>query len=250
MYAILRELRRFLPEFRQKRLLDIGCGPMHKTAVFQALGFQCCAVDDLNDSWHLRDGNIQQIKDYAKRIGIKFYHQKPGDYTIPFGVGSFDVVCSLAVIEHLHESPREMLNCMGTLARPNGLLVITMPNSVNLRKRLSVLFGRTNYPPVDMFYNYIGVWRGHVREYTLREAVYICEASGFEVLSNTTFEYVAHMKLAFPLKQLYLFLGSLVPTGRSGLLVICRKPESWKPAKEDPEACRRALARGIPEGVA
>ena len=117
MYAILRELKRYLPEFRKKRLLDIGCGPMEKTAVFQSLGFRCCAADDLNDPWHHRNGNIKKIKEYAKKAGINFCHQKPGEYTIPFEVGSFDVVCSLSVIEHLHESPRGMLNFMGTLCQ-------------------------------------------------------------------------------------------------------------------------------------
>jgi hypothetical protein len=139
---------------------------------------------------------------------------------------------------------------MGAFARPGGLLVIVMPNSVNLRKRLSVLMGRTNYPPVDMFFNCIGHWRGHVREYTLRETEYICSASGFEVVSSTTFESLAHEKMPPPLRQLYLLLGNINKTLRSHLLVICRKPESWQAVKEDPEAYRRVLARGVPKGVA
>ena len=250
MYAISYELRKYLKEFKHKRLLDIGSGPMDKTGIFQMLGFDCWAADDLNDPWHLRNNNINKINEYAKNIGIDFYHQNPGEYNIPFEVNSFDVVCSLAVIEHLHESPRGFLNSMGTFARPGGLIVVVMPNSVNLRKRLSVLLGRTNYPPVDMFFNCIENWRGHVREYTLKETEYICRASGFEVLLGTTFEHLAHQQLRTPLRQLCILLGNIIPTLRSGLLVVCRKPESWKALKDDPEAYRRSLARGVPNGVA
>jgi len=250
MYAILHELRKFLSEFEQKRLLDIGSGPMDKTGIFQMMGFRCHAVDDLNDPWHQRNGNIRKIKEYAKRLNINFYHQRLGDYTIPFEASSFDVVCSFAVIEHLHESPRGLLNSMGNCARPGGLIVITIPNSVHLKKRLSVLLGSSNYPPVDMFYHSIGTWRGHVREYTLDETVYICKKSGFKVLSSTTFECIAYDKLNFPLRHLYLLLGSIVSTLRSSHLVICKKPEDWKPIKDSPEAYRKALARGVPKGVA
>lgn len=250
MYAISYELRKYLKEFEHKRLLDIGSGPMDKTGILQMLGFDCWAADDLNDPWHLRNNNINKINEYAKNIGIDFYHQNPGEYNIPFEVNSFDVVCSLAVIEHLHASPRGFLNSMGTFARPGGLIVVVMPNSVNLRKRLSVLLGRTNYPPVDMFFNCIENWRGHVREYTLKETEYICRASGFEVLSSTTFEHLAHQQLRTPLRQLYILLGNIIPTLRSGLLVVCRKPESWKALEDDPKAYRRSLARGVPNDVA
>lgn len=250
MHAIVHALRKHLPRSEGKRLLDIGSGPMDKTGIFRMLGFACYAVDDLNDPWHLRDDNQARIKRYAEDIGVVFHHQNPGDHSIPFEIGSFDVVCSLSVIEHLPESPRGLVNAMGTFAQTGGLLVIAMPNSVNLRKRLSVLMGRTNYESVDTFFRCVGPWRGHVREYTLAETEFICRASGFEVLSCTTFEHLAHEKLPMPLRQLYILLGNMVPTFRSGLLVICRKPDSWEPVREDPESYRRSLTRGVPNGVA
>jgi len=186
--------------FENKCLLDIGCGPMDKTGVFQLLGFQCYAVDDLSDPWHHRNNNIQKIKNYAKRLGISFFHQQEDDLPLPFEPKSFDVVCAFAVIEHLHESPRNLLNTMGSFLRTNGLLIITMPNSVNLSKRLSVLMGQTNYVPVDQFFYSIDTWRGHVREYTLNEVVYICKESGFDVVSSTLIESLAHKKLGTPLR--------------------------------------------------
>lgn len=227
--ALVKELNKHLDSFKGKRLLDIGCGPMSKTAIFQLLGCHCYGVDDLSDPWHLEGTNIQKIKNFAAQIGINFYKQKDGDYSIPFDESSFDLVTSLSVIEHLHESPREMLNSMGKMVREGGLIVIKMPNSVNFRKRLSVLRGKTNYPPVNQFYDSDGTWRGHVREYTLQEIIYICKRSGFKVLSATTFEHLAHEKLVSPLREIYLMICNLIPTLRSSLLVVCKKPPGWKP---------------------
>ncbi|MEI6066090.1 MAG: methyltransferase domain-containing protein [Methylococcaceae bacterium] len=248
--AILRELNKFVSDFEGKKLLDIGSGPMDKTAIFQFMGFQCYAVDDLSDPWHNRDSNINLIKSFAKSTGINFFHQKDGDYTIPFDAQSFDVVCSLAVIEHLHESPRSLLNTMGNYLKVNGLLVVVMPNSVNLRKRLSVLIGRTNYVPVEQFFYSDGLWRGHVREYTLAEAEFICRQSGFEVVASRTFESLAQVKLKTPFRQLYLLMGSVLPTTRSSLLVVCRKPPTWMPVESDFAAFRKACAGSVPKGVA
>lgn len=248
--TILREVSKYLLDFKNKRLLDIGSGPMDKTGVFQLSGFQCHACDDLNDPWHRRDNNIELIKNYAKKLGISFFHQDEGNYQLPFEDGSFDVVCSFSVIEHLHDSPRSLLNTMGTFAKDDGLLVLAMPNSASLRKRLSLLAGKTNYVPVDQFFYSIGTWRGHVREYTLPETVYICKEIGFEVLSSTTFEHLAQKKLNFPLRQLYIFLGNIFPTLRSGVLVVCRKPKSWMPLKENSEMFKKTLAKSVPNGVA
>lgn len=249
MYSILRAMKRYVPVFQGRRLLDIGSGPMDKTGIMQALGFRCSAVDDLRDPWHLRGDNIVRIRAYAERLGIEFHHQIEGVRTVPFDEESFDVVSALAVIEHLHESPRHLLNTMGRYLKTGGLLLVTMPNSVNLRKRISVLLGKTNYNPVDELYFASGTYRGHVREYTLSETVYICEQSGFDVIHSMTFEHHAHSKLAFPLREVYVALGHIAKRLRSGILVIGRKPKGWMPVGEDEERYRRAVLDAVPEGV-
>lgn len=231
-------------------LLDIGSGPMDKTAVFQGLGFRCFAVDDLSDPWHLRGDNRQRIEKFARRQGIVFHRQSDGDYSIPFEMDRFDVATIFDVIEHLHESPRSILNAAGVHLRTGGLLAVTMPNAVNLRKRVSVLRGSSNYPPVDQFFLSCGGWRGHVREYTLPETVYLCEAAGFEVLSATTYEGNAYDKLSGLRLAAYLQISKLVPTFRSGLCVVARKPVGWWPRAEDAEAFRRVQLSSVPEAVA
>ena len=230
------------------RLLDIGSGPMDKTAVFQAMGFACSAVDDLGDPWHRRGDNLEKIEAFARANGIAF-HLQEGPNTLPFPAGSFDVVTVFDVIEHLHESPRELLNTAGAQLKPGGVLAVVMPNAVNLRKRLAVLRGRTNYPAVDQFYLSPQGWRGHVREYTLGEMVRVCEVAGFQVESATGFEGNAWDQLGGIRLRAYLALARRVPTLCSALLVVARKPEGWTPKPADPEAFRRAQAGSVPEAV-
>jgi SAM-dependent methyltransferase len=230
------------------RLLDIGSGPMDKTAVFAALGFDCSAVDDLGDAWHRRGDNLERIQAFARARGIDF-HLQDGTHGIPFPPESFDAVTIFDVIEHLHESPRGILNAAGMRLRTDGVLAVVMPNAVNLRKRLSVLCGRTNYPSVDQFYLSPEGWRGHVREYTLAETAHLCEAAGFRVESATAFEGNAYDRLRGVKLRAYLALSSLVPTLRSALLVVARKPRGWAQTSADPEAFRRAQAGAVPAAV-
>ena len=247
--TIFKTISKFIKEPQNKRLLSIGSGPMDKEGVFQNLGLNCYAVDDLSDPWHLRNNNSEKIKKYAKKIGIDFHHQKIGDYHIPFKKDSFDVVCSLAVIEHLHQSPMNFLNTMGEFAKPGGLILITMPNSVNLRKRLSVLFGKTNYVKIRPFFFSGDVYRGHVREYTLDETISICKYSNFEILYGNTFESLSAAKLKPPFRQIYNGFGNIFKTLRSSIIVVAKKPENWLPAKYDENIYREVLKDTVPKAV-
>lgn len=224
------------------RLLDIGCGAMDKTAVFRKLGFDCYAIDDLADEWHTWGNNQEKILQFAEHQGIRFHLGKPGE-SVPFEAESFDVVTILDVVEHLHESPRGILNAAGRYLKPGGALCVTMPNAVNLRKRLSVLRGKTNYPPVKHFYLSPHGWRGHVREYTLDEAAYLVRETGFEIQDATTFEPMASQKLGPLTRPFFLAVCHAVPSLRSGLCVIGRKPKGWQPVSCDQPAFLESISR-------
>jgi len=241
--VILGALELFLPEFEGLKLLDVGSGPMDKTALLQKMGFKCSAVDDLGDPWHKLDGKTEAIVNFGRRMGIDFYSQNDEDFTIPFEFNYFDVVTSMAVIEHLHESPRLILNSMGNHLKPGGYLVIVMPNSVNLRKRISVFMGRSNYVPIDDLFYSLGSYRGHVREYTLAETKYICETAGFQVVHADTFEHIAYGNLPRGLREIYLLAGKIIRGFRSEIIVIARKPQDWEPLEEDSDRYFRSISQ-------
>lgn len=229
------------------RLLDIGCGPMDFTAVFATLGYDCSAADDLSDPWHQRDGNRERIEQFAVDQGITFHLQGPG-YELPFEPGSFDVVVMKSIIEHLHESPRDLLNTAFTYAKPGGYVAVTTPNSVNLRKRLSVLRGRTNYPPVQGFYESDGHWRGHVREYTLDELRWVVEATGGEVVVAATFHAFLE-KIPRRMRKPYVVATNYLTGVRDSLLVLARRPAGWEPATYSDQKYRAAIASAVPGSV-
>lgn len=241
MKAIVTQLQKIGGNARGKKLLDIGCGPMDKTAILQKFGYSCSAVDDLSDPWHLLDNRQKLIRGFANEMGINFIKQNCGKNGIPFEKNHFDIITCLSVIEHLHDSPMGILNSIGEHLKTGGLAVVTMPNSVNLRKRISVLFGRTNYNPINELFLSCGEYRGHVREYTLSEARHIIERVGFEIIYANTYEYIAQKRLRHIVKASYMLLGQIFPSFRSGLLVIARKPLGWKPKKANEEEYFRAF---------
>lgn len=230
-------------------LLDIGCGPMNVTAVFARLGYDCAAVDDLSDPWHLLGDNRNAIEQFATEEGIRFHRHEPPDYGIPFDQASFDIVLLKDVVEHLHESPRNLLNAAFTMAHEGGHIVVTMPNSVNLRKRLAVVRGRTNYPPVAGFVHSKGVWRGHVREYTLDETRWLLEEMGGRIVEATTFHSLLD-RVPSVTRRPYVWLTRLISTLRDSIFVMAEKPTSWRPVEFDDLAYWDAIRMSLPAGAA
>lgn len=144
-------------------ILDFGCGPCDKTAILQQLGFRCAGFDDLEEDWHKHPGQRESILCFARNAGIEF--RLSSGNGLPFDAERFNMVMLHDVLEHIHDSPRELLNDLLELAKPEGLLFITVPNQVNIKKRVEVLLGRTNLTAYETFYWSDIPWRGHVREY-------------------------------------------------------------------------------------
>lgn len=206
------------------RVLDLGCGPCDKTAVLSRMGYRCTGIDDFGDPWHRQGDNLDRIRAFAAAAGIELVE---GDgASLPFGKASFDAVTVCDVIEHLHASPRAMLAGTIELLRDDGWLVVSVPNALNLRKRIDVVRGRTNYPPYDQFFRSIDGWRGHVREYAWSDLV---QLAGFLGLVDARVDGRHHMlgRLPSPMRLPYLATTTLFPAMRDTLALCARKPRNW-----------------------
>lgn len=214
-------------------ILDFGCGPCDKTAVLQQLGFVCTGYDDLQDPWHTVGDARQRIMDFADHYGVRFSLARGNG--MPFPAASFDMVMLHDVLEHLHESPRALVNELLRLVRPGGLLFVTVPNAANIKKRLDVLRGKTNYPNFDYYYWMPGPWRGHVREYVREDLVLLARFAGVNVLELKTSHHMAEKKVPPWARKIYYGVTAVFPGWRDTWLMVARKPAQWQPAPDLPE---------------
>lgn len=227
-YTVGNTLSKYLK--KGDKILDFGSGPCDKTAIASDLGFNCSAFDDLQDDWYKREDNTQKILDFAKSMNIDFSFDLKESLS-----DQYDLVMMNDVLEHLHDSPRDILNDLIESIKPQGYLFITVPNITNLRKRLDVLRGRTNLPKFDLFYWYPGPWRGPTREYTRGDLEQMTDFLGLEVVELTT---VHHMlsNLNPKLVPLYKAITKVFPDLADTWSLVAKKPENWKPKKDISES--------------
>ncbi len=224
------------------KILDFGSGPCDKTAVMQTLSFVCSAYDDLQDDWHKTAGNKDKILAFARDFGIDFRVGR--DDHPPFENNSFDMLMMHDVLEHLHDSPRDLLNDLLEFVRPDGYLFVTVPNAVNIRKRIDVLFGRTNYPRFEVFYWYPGPWRGHVREYTKDDLAKLAKYLGLHIEEIQSCHHVLE-KLPTMARPIYKAVTTVFKGWRDSWMLVARKKADWSPNKSLPHnRLKEILASG------
>lgn len=212
----------------RSKILDFGCGPCDKTAILQTMGFECSGYDDLQDIWHVMPGNRERILSFTKETGIDLRLADGGQ--LPFEKGVFDMIMSHDVLEHLHNSPRDLVNDLLELATPAGLLFLTIPNAVNVRKRIAVLFGKTNLPRFESYYWYPGSWRGHVREYVRDDLVKLAEYLNLDILELRACDHMLQ-RLPVSIRSTYLLVTSVFQDWKDAWLLVARKRPGWMPIK-------------------
>jgi len=214
----------YLPE--KSNVLDFGSGPCDKTAVVALLGHNCIAYDDMQDVWHKESDNSSKILEFSKKIGVEFSN------SLESGISSQDVVFDMImlndVIEHLHESPKDILLSLLDLLKDDGILFISVPNAGNIKKRLKLLLGGTNLSPFEEYYWYPGLWRGHIREYVYKDLI---ELSNFLDLDIELIDGCDHVLEKVPtwLLPLYKFVTRFFPKWKDSWVLVARKKPNWSP---------------------
>lgn len=221
-------LKTYKPE--GARVLDFGSGVPAKAAVLARLGYECHAVDDLQDDWHLLPGMADKVLGFARDRGVEFVVSN-GD-GLPYEPASFDVVMLHHVLEHLHGSPRPLLEMLVGLLRDGGILFVTVPNAVNIRKRLCVPLGRTNYPDFRKFYWSPPPYRGHVREYVREDLRLLAHYLRLNVLElRGCHNYVERVPRR--LRPLYRAVTGVFDGWKDTWLLVAEKPPGWAPERRE-----------------
>jgi len=101
---------------------------------------------------------------------------------LPFDNSSFDVAVCVEVLEHLFQ-PQLAVREIHRVLRPDGRLILTVPNVAHWRIRLDGLLGRWN--PRGDHLSAAEPWRdAHVRFFTIRSLTSLIEGCGFKVVDR------------------------------------------------------------------
>jgi SAM-dependent methyltransferase len=158
---------------------------------FAKLGARSVIVDDWGDDIELYDRG--PLFAMFSRHGVEVVERDV--LKEPFGLAeaSFDAATSFHFLEHAYHSPKRAFHELGAALKPGGTLVIAGPNSVNLRKRITMPFGGYVWSPMDSWYDSEN-FRGHVREPSVKDLEYIArdlQMSRWTVL-GTNYMGLAH----------------------------------------------------------
>ena len=119
---------RVLPRYAKKgiRAADLGTGPGGMALRLQSLGCEVLGVD--RDARGFEAG--------VPHIALDF--NQP-DFAAQLGVGSFDLVTAIEVIEHV-ENPISFFRNVGRMLSTRGVAVLTTPNVDSLAARAKFMF--------------------------------------------------------------------------------------------------------------
>jgi 2-polyprenyl-3-methyl-5-hydroxy-6-metoxy-1,4-benzoquinol methylase len=133
----------------------------------------------------------------------------------------FDVVLLGDVLEHL-AMPDETLLQLIQVLKPEGTLVISLPNVVHWVTRLRILFGQFNYE------SWGTLDHTHLRFFTRKSARALIEAAGYRI---TRFHPVIGGRLAGHARPVWQWLAHIAP----GLFAYQMLFEAKKQFEQNPQ---------------
>jgi len=159
-------LRRLVAGESHTRLLDLGCGNGSLTAALMPEGCDVDAVD-------LSSTGIQNAKEAFPKVRFHCLDVTGSLDAIP-GFGSFDVVTSAEVVEHLY-LPRHLARNSYQALRPGGVAIFTTPYHGYWKNVVMALTGKLDA-------HFTVLWDGgHIKFWSRRTLTRLLEEAGFRV---------------------------------------------------------------------
>lgn len=162
------------------KVLDVGCGKGELLRSLQSYAIElhgCDWLPDLSDSKEV----ITFRQTDLNRNGLAGYDDQ-----------SFDVVLCSDVIEHM-ESPAMLLREISRVLRPDGIAIVSFPNSWNLLERLRFLF-KASFRRFRSERK-SGAW-GHISFFTFEVLESLCDRAHLKIVQLCGGTASGHMAAA------------------------------------------------------
>jgi O-antigen biosynthesis protein len=148
-----------------KRVLDVGCSTGYFAEALAARGNDVVGIEfDETSAQQARARGLEVLTGDLETLDL------PGC----LGEASFDVVVFADVLEHLRD-PLPVLRATHRLLRPNGFVVISLPNIAHGDVRLALLDGRFDYTDTGILDN------THTKFFTRRSLTRFVRDAGFAI---------------------------------------------------------------------
>jgi 2-polyprenyl-3-methyl-5-hydroxy-6-metoxy-1,4-benzoquinol methylase len=119
------------------RVLEIGCAPgKHLAHLAEVRGAKVCGLD-------YSEPGIANSRELFRRLGLEAEFHCEDLHQSTFPEQSFDVVYSLGVVEHFQD-PKPAVERHIAMAKPGGVVLITVPNYGGLYGRIQRYFDPEN----------------------------------------------------------------------------------------------------------
>jgi len=153
-----------------RTLCDLGGGIGMFPIACAALGMRAILIDDFRDPVYFEHG--QPALELHKRYRVEVLMRDLVEEGLDLPPETIDVFTIFDSMEHWHHSPKPVFAAVMRALRPGGLFVLAGPNCANLRKRITLLFGRGKWSAMQDWYD-APRFRGHVREPDVEDLRYI-----------------------------------------------------------------------------
>lgn len=156
---------------------DLGGGTGLFAVAAAAHNYRATTVDDFGDSGQHEDPGDLPATNPHRSHGVTILSRDMIADGLDFAPESIDCFTAFETMEHWHNSPKKLFADVMRSLKPAGTLIIGVPNAVNLRKRLTVPFGRGKWSSMHDWYE-CETFRGHVREPDVDDLRYIARDLG------------------------------------------------------------------------
>lgn len=180
-----RFIDRYAGGWKGKRVLELGSSfglnlvMAKRLGAASAVGVDYFVFPDVHgNDFTVEQRQFAEVERAWKHEGVETIRHDLAQ-PLPFPDGSFDLVVSNAVIEHLHGIHRQVFQEAYRVLAPGGRFVVTTPNLASLLKRIRFLFGRSPNWDIEDYFNQGPNFTGHVREFTVGECRAMLQSAGF-----------------------------------------------------------------------